>query len=433
MKGRIKKIFRSYGFIEREGAKDLFFHFSKLVGDYTPQAGDEVEFLVGHGKKGPEARDVRTIAPEEEGSEAEIFVEEPTSEGVVISSFTQQGAGIKIEKGPGEGKEVCMPYLQGDDYIPQRGDIVECKIEFLRRGLRAREVRKIGKVAPPPVKASSEAEKTRYMLKIQPHRSFGGVGVVEISVAQKGHGKVERMETHASGHALTSLVDKGVLSARFCLRKTGEVWILEENFKSVMSAFEEAGLPLPFSANFTEKSAVEVSREMRAFQNPQSKAPPQFYQGIFYQKALRRLREGKTSLLDPKDLEKIQVYANWARERLEAALKTTEEGGDWGRLLEVRKEEASVPGGVSPDGLRRDPGYTRRYEVVCLALIPVGERLLELAGISQADKISFYEEAEKIDRIEDKWAAVDETTNALFVKIATALIKGFEEVKKWTS
>jgi len=54
---------KGYGFIAREGAEDVFVHFSNIVGDgyKSLEEGQAVEFEVGPGRKGPEALNVRAI------------------------------------------------------------------------------------------------------------------------------------------------------------------------------------------------------------------------------------------------------------------------------------------------------------------------------------------------------------------------------------
>ena len=53
---------RGFGFIERAGADDLFFHKSQLQGGRVPKTGQRVEFQVGPGRNGSdEARTVTTI------------------------------------------------------------------------------------------------------------------------------------------------------------------------------------------------------------------------------------------------------------------------------------------------------------------------------------------------------------------------------------
>lgn len=52
---------KGFGFITPDdGSKDLFVHFSSLVGDgfKTLQEGQKVQFTVGDGPKGPAANDV---------------------------------------------------------------------------------------------------------------------------------------------------------------------------------------------------------------------------------------------------------------------------------------------------------------------------------------------------------------------------------------
>ena len=52
---------RGYGFIEHEAGDDLFFHYSDVnVGQAYD--GANVEFVVGQGKKGPAAKEVKVIS-----------------------------------------------------------------------------------------------------------------------------------------------------------------------------------------------------------------------------------------------------------------------------------------------------------------------------------------------------------------------------------
>ena len=54
---------KGYGFIEREGAPDVFVHFSAIQGDgyRSLEEGQRVEFDVAPGRKGEEAQNVRAI------------------------------------------------------------------------------------------------------------------------------------------------------------------------------------------------------------------------------------------------------------------------------------------------------------------------------------------------------------------------------------
>ena len=54
---------KGYGFISREGADDVFVHFSNIVGENyrTLEAGQEVEFDIGPGRKGDEAQNVKPL------------------------------------------------------------------------------------------------------------------------------------------------------------------------------------------------------------------------------------------------------------------------------------------------------------------------------------------------------------------------------------
>ncbi|MCB1248293.1 MAG: cold shock domain-containing protein [Acidimicrobiales bacterium] len=54
---------KGYGFISRDDGEDLFVHFSNIDGSgyRSLEAGQEVEFEIGDGRKGPEAQKVRVI------------------------------------------------------------------------------------------------------------------------------------------------------------------------------------------------------------------------------------------------------------------------------------------------------------------------------------------------------------------------------------
>jgi CspA family cold shock protein len=54
---------KGFGFISREGAADVFVHFSAIqgAGYRTLEEGQRVEFDVGPGRKGDEAQNVRPI------------------------------------------------------------------------------------------------------------------------------------------------------------------------------------------------------------------------------------------------------------------------------------------------------------------------------------------------------------------------------------
>ncbi|MFQ5596702.1 MAG: cold-shock protein [Nitrospiria bacterium] len=55
---------KGYGFITPENGDDLFVHFSGIVGDgyKSLEEGDEVEFEVTQGQKGPQAINVSKVS-----------------------------------------------------------------------------------------------------------------------------------------------------------------------------------------------------------------------------------------------------------------------------------------------------------------------------------------------------------------------------------
>ena len=54
---------KGFGFIEREGASDVFVHFKAIISDgfKTLTDGQSVEFDVEEGQKGPQAANVSVI------------------------------------------------------------------------------------------------------------------------------------------------------------------------------------------------------------------------------------------------------------------------------------------------------------------------------------------------------------------------------------
>jgi cold shock protein len=54
---------KGYGFIEQEGGKDLFVHYSSIQGEGFKRLdeGDRVSFDVVQGAKGPSAENVRKL------------------------------------------------------------------------------------------------------------------------------------------------------------------------------------------------------------------------------------------------------------------------------------------------------------------------------------------------------------------------------------
>jgi len=54
---------KGYGFIEREQGEDIFIHYSAIRGEgyRSLEEGQQVEFTVTQGNKGPQAQDVIVV------------------------------------------------------------------------------------------------------------------------------------------------------------------------------------------------------------------------------------------------------------------------------------------------------------------------------------------------------------------------------------
>ena len=54
---------KGFGFIEQENGPDVFVHFSAIESDgfKSLEEGQAVEFVIGEGKKGPQAENVRPL------------------------------------------------------------------------------------------------------------------------------------------------------------------------------------------------------------------------------------------------------------------------------------------------------------------------------------------------------------------------------------
>ena len=80
MKGTVKwfNSSKGFGFIEREGGKDVYVHQSALAEGTELNEGDKVEFEIEESDRGPKAKNVKKL--EEEKSEVAETTEEETKE-----------------------------------------------------------------------------------------------------------------------------------------------------------------------------------------------------------------------------------------------------------------------------------------------------------------------------------------------------------------
>jgi CspA family cold shock protein len=56
---------KGFGFLEQEGGGDVFVHYASITGEgfKTLAEGDEVEFDLTQGPKGPKAENVKRVTP----------------------------------------------------------------------------------------------------------------------------------------------------------------------------------------------------------------------------------------------------------------------------------------------------------------------------------------------------------------------------------
>lgn len=65
MKGQVKRVIRErgFGFISTENREEVFFHRSAVEGNFDSlQEGDQVEFNLERGPKGPRAANVKVVS-----------------------------------------------------------------------------------------------------------------------------------------------------------------------------------------------------------------------------------------------------------------------------------------------------------------------------------------------------------------------------------
>lgn len=110
---------KGYGFIEREGAEDVFVHHSQISmeGFRTLEAGERVEFDVVSGDRGPKAQNVHRVDAESVGAgKAGAARDRSSSNGAMDGGRGGEGrAGEEDAAGPGAtgvGEQGSLPLVE---------------------------------------------------------------------------------------------------------------------------------------------------------------------------------------------------------------------------------------------------------------------------------------------------------------------------------
>lgn len=126
---------KGYGFIEREGAEDVFVHHSEISmeGFRTLDAGEPVEFEVMADDRGPKAHDVRRLEPDGEGSGSAAEGDRAESG---ASAPEGRGASSRGSRSPAGGSQSGGAAGSSRDEVSTNGELT--LVEQIRRKLGGR-------------------------------------------------------------------------------------------------------------------------------------------------------------------------------------------------------------------------------------------------------------------------------------------------------
>jgi len=171
---------------------------------------------------------------------------------------------------------------------------------------------------------------------------FPDEGVWRIEVTRRvGDQEDDLVVTHANEQELVALMDAGLVSASFGI---GDAWgISEEEFTELANQFALAGISIPHAEIFSPVALIDAAEKVLE----KEETDPLFQALSTFHHTMEGLRREQCIILNHADhtgdsvLEEVEVYCNWARARLQSALATETESGDWERLLAVRERTSA--------------------------------------------------------------------------------------------
>ena len=255
---------------------------------------------------------------------------------------------------------------------------------------------------------------------------FPDEGVWRIEVTRRvGDQEDDLVVTHANEQELVALMDAGLVSASFGI---GDAWgISEEEFTELANQFALAGISIPHAENFSPVALIDAAEKVLE----KEETDPLFQALSTFHHTMEGLRREQCIILNHADhtgdsvLEEVEVYCNWARARLQSALATETERGDWERLLAVREGTVSRHEAPSHDGVRRESSYTERTSACYLARVPLAWIAEWALDGEEVEKMSdfFYLDAYH-------WNMRQEEAREFFPSIVEKLIKFFDQAEE---